>query len=193
MKHKLSVVVVIVVCALCAAPPQVQAASRDEMDLYLTTYRWSSMTSEGQDKSLRISSETLVGPAIGLRLHNNLNLVMEVLFGQPDASVTPGPSEKADTMALNLGLDYYIKHVDVSCGSLAPYLTGGLGALYFNQDSADGLDEWPFAYNLGGGLRWDMSGNTFFKFYYRWLWAQMKVTDQTELFHGYGVSFGFTF
>jgi opacity protein-like surface antigen len=168
-------------------------ASGPGMDLYLTSLRWSSVNSEGNGKTARISSETLVGPALGLRLHKHLNLITEVMFGNPDASVTPGPTNKADVMVVNVGLDGYIRHFDVSCGTLAPYLTGGLGAINFDQDSAGGFDEWPFSYNMGGGLRWDMSGHTFFKFYYRWLWANLKVTDQTELFHGYGVSFGFTF
>jgi len=168
-------------------------ASGQEMDLYLTSLRWSSVDSEGNGKTARISSETLVGPALGLRLHKHLNLITEIMFGNPDASVTPGPTDKADAMVVNVGLDGYIKRFDVSCGTLAPYLTGGLGTINFDQDSAGGFDEWPFSYNIGGGLRWDMGGKTFFKFYYRWLWANLKVTDQTELFHGYGVSFGFTF
>ncbi len=168
-------------------------ASGQELDLYLTTLRWSSMTSEGQGKTARISSETLVGPALGLRLHKHLNLVTEVMVGNPDASVTPGPTAKADVLSFTVGLDYYIKHFSVSCGSLAPYFNGGLGAMNLSQDSAGGFDEWPFTYGIAGGLRWDMSGDTFFKFYYRWLWANLEVTKQTELFHGYGVSFGFTF
>lgn len=186
-----SIAVAVLIVATIFSPGA--RASGQEMDLYLTTFRWSSMTSEGQGKTARVSSETLVGPALGLHLHKHLNLVTEAMFGNPDASVTPGPSGKADVLSINVGLDYYIKHINVSCGSLAPYLNGGLGAMNIDQDSASGFDEWPFTYGLAGGLRWDMSGNTFFKFYYRWLWANLKVTDQTELFHGYGVSFGFTF
>lgn len=123
-------------------------ASGQEMDLYLTSLRWSSVNSEGNGKTARISSETLVGPALGLRLHKHLNLVTEVMFGNPDASVTPGPSNKADVMAVNVGLDGYIKHFDVSCGTLAPYLTGGLGTINFDQDMPVVLTNGPFPITL---------------------------------------------
>ena len=169
------------------------ASHRDEMDLYLVTHRWSSVTSTGLGKTARISSETLVGPAFGLRLHRHLQLNTEVLFGSPDASVTPGPITQADVVYVNVGLDYYIKHVKATCGSLAPYITGGVGAMNLDQDAAGGLNEWPFTYNAGVGLRWNMPGNTFLKFHYRWIWSELEVTDQTELFDGYGLSFGFNF
>lgn len=194
MKHsRTKVILFSVLTVTMLMISNVQGSEREEIDISLTTYRWSTVTSTAPAKTARISSETLFGPAVGLRLNDYLNFNSEVLFGQPDAQVTPGPSTKADVVYVNVGLDYYIKHVDVSCGSLAPYIAGGLGAMNLDQESPNGLSEWPFAYNVGAGLRWNMDGNTFLKVYYRWLWADLKVTNQTELFHGYGISFGFNF
>lgn len=186
--------VLIVIVVSMMFTPCVLASDENGLDLYVVTHRWSTVVSTGVGKSARVSSETLVGPAFGLQLHKCLNLNAEVLLGQPDALVDPGGNNnKADALGIHAALDYYIKHVSVPCGSLAPYITGGLGAINFEQPGADGLNEWPFTYHGGVGLRWDMPGPNFFKFHYRWVWAELEVTDQTELFDGYGISFGFSF
>ena len=175
-------------------PMAVLANDDGDTQVFVSLHKWSTVLSEGNSKSVRLGSDILRGVGIGIPLNDTFTVNSEFLFGDPATTVTPGTNNTAEMMMFNLSLDTKIRRADWHNGDISPFINVGLGAMEFNQETTNGIDEWDMSYSLGAGINWDMGGgNTFLKFYYRWFWVDMDVTNSMELFDGVSFAFGMAF
>lgn len=89
----------------------------------------------------------------------------------------------------------------LNMGGISPYIGGGLGVGFVNIDidAIDGVDidasgdETGFAYQLGGGLMWNLADNVALDLGYRWRGVMLEDYEDDLNSHNVllGINFGF--
>jgi opacity protein-like surface antigen len=99
----------------------------------------------------------------------------------------------ADALFYNLNLN-----LNLLPYRLTPMITGGVGVImmYGKWDGGEKYgdtlaNETDFSYNIGAGIRYDVTNHLVLKVIYRATWMNMKDTDKTLLLNGVGIYVGF--
>jgi opacity protein-like surface antigen len=132
------------------------------------------------DYSLELKSGYILGGAIGTRLGDGLRAEAELSYARWNADHTEAQGDNHYDFDARghvsatylLGNVWYDVHNDTS---FTPYLGGGVGAAWveadtiFNHDDSFGYSEgeMAFAFQLGGGVKFDVTDNIAFDLGYR--------------------------
>ena len=142
--------------------------------------------------SMEISSSTGFGLGYGHNLNENLNINFDIFFSSADITASAfGITITGDSslISMHINLDYNILQ-----SRITPVITGGIGFINFSSDFVgDTFDETDFSYNLGAGLRFDISENFFIKGFYRPIWTKLQDTDETIMLGGISIILGYMF
>jgi opacity protein-like surface antigen len=148
----------------------------------------------GRDGELEL--EDLVGGGINFGYHLNeyLNINTDLVFSSADVNFfSPGVRslhDDADFFAWTVNLDYYILPT-----RFTPFLTGGIGLLYMDNWYDDywyccyppqqeiPISETDFLWNVGGGLRWELTDNIVLKLGYRLYGAELEYANEHMFMH----------
>lgn len=130
------------------------------------------------DIKMELDDTIAGGIGYGYNFNDHFNLNMDIFYGKSEIKANAlDESLKADTDML--GFDF---NVDVNFlkNRITPMITGGFGWITFKGD-VEGIDfdETDFSYNVGGGIRWDISDHFLIKAVYRSLWTKLEDTDDS--------------
>lgn len=138
---------------------------------------------------LDVEDTFVVGAGLGVNLNDNINLNFDAWTGGTDIKLRGLGKADSDLVGVDVNLDYNILRTEVT-----PVITGGIGFIRFSGSLDDrSFDETDFSYNLGGGVRWDLSRNFFLKGLYRFTWTKLDDTQNRILFDGFSFSVGYVF
>lgn len=148
--------------------------------------------------SLEFDSGFGGGVGFGYNLSDHWNLNTEIGGGTTDfdASGFGGTATGDATLFVwNVNVDYNILKK-----RLTPFVTAGVGLLHMDGDASGpgpllGVDisQTGASWNVGGGLRWDISDRVFAKVAYRATWAFLQDADNVSFFHGANLGVGMKF
>jgi opacity protein-like surface antigen len=145
-------------------------------------------TIPGLEFSAKVDSTTLYGLGFGGNINDHFNLNTDFLFGSQDWTATwedVTVTEDYNLWLWDINLDY-----NVWKGRLTPLVTGGIGFLNINGGL---VSETHFSYNLGAGLRWDLTDNLSLKALYRWTSTWDALEDSDDKLELDGFSFGIVY
>ena len=150
-------------------------------------------TATGLGVTIKLDDNIAGGLGAGTNLSDNFNLNTSLFYGSKDITGTVSAvTLKGDTTLFgwDVNVDYNILK-----GRITPMITGGIGFIAFNGDwkgTAD-FQETDFSYNIGGGLRWDVTNNFLIKAIYKATWTKLEDTDEAIRFDGINLSIGYIF
>jgi len=142
----------------------------------------------GLEFTAKVDSTTLYGVGLGANINDHFNLNTDFLFGSQDWTATwedVTVTEGYNLWLWDINLDY-----NVLKGRLTPLVIGGIG--YLNISGED-VSEGHFSYNLGVGLRWDLTDNLSLKALYRWTSTSDELEDSDDKMELDGFSFGIAY
>jgi opacity protein-like surface antigen len=150
-------------------------------------------TIAGSKVSFKLDDTIAGGIGYGYNFSDYFNVNMDLSYGRTNSTSTLlGISFKDHTnlIAGDLNLDF-----NVLRSRLTPLVTGGIGVIRFKGAITEGFDfdESDFSYNVGGGVRWDVSDHFFIKAIYRSIWTKMKDADKSIRFNVGALSIGYIF
>ena len=193
----ISVLIVIfaVVPVFCYAVDDQDRARRAEF--YLMGQYAGGDTVSGLGLEAKLDSTSSAGLGLGYNLSSYLNFNWSMYYGQTKMKAQSyygipayrRVSADTDVFAMDFNLDYNILKYP-----LTPVISGGIG--FINYSGSVGIfdfNETDFSYNLGAGLRWDISRNFFIKAVYKATWTKLKDTDGTVCLDGPALFVGFVF
>lgn len=153
-------------------------------------------TFAGLKSTLALDNTIVGGLGYGFNVNDNVNINTDWYFGSTDITGrVSGVTLRGDTRLLGWDLNLDINFLKTR---FTPLLTGGIGFINFNGswNSAVGnedFSETDFSYNLGGGLRWDVSDHFVVKALYKATWTKLKYTDDNIMLDGVSLSVGYVF
>lgn len=149
-------------------------------------------SASGSGLTIEMDDAPTGGFGIGFNWFDHVNLNLGFYFGQADFTGSGfGAGVTSDTFFWGMDLNV---DVLVLTSRLTPVVTGGLGFMSFSGDFAGAsFHETDFAYNIGGGVRWDFADHWFLKFLYRVRWTQLQNTDEQLLLQGLSLSIGYVY
>ena len=140
----------------------------------------------------------LYGVQLGWNATDHWNINTDLSYGSIDvtgAGTVRGTNFTAqgdqNTFLWMVNVDY-----NILTGQFTPFVTGGVGWGYSSGDVsvtgggvtvATSVDTSGFAWNVGGGARWDITENLFAKVFYRIIW------DEADNRSGVAFSLGWMF
>jgi opacity protein-like surface antigen len=163
-----------------------------ELLLIVNPVSVSQTTSSKYNADLKIEDTTFYAFGLGVNLNDHFNLNFDASFftnfdfklSQNDVLVN---HSDVDSMSMNLNLDYNILKERIT-----PLVSAGVGFIRFDGSWDNTLfgsfSETDLTYNLGAGLRWDITDNIGFKAIYRNMWALIKDADDPARFDGISFS-----
>jgi len=140
------------------------------------------------------------GFGFGYNFNENLNVNTSFIFGSTDIEIknlSGGMIGEGDTdfFLSNVNLDYNIMK-----DSFTPFVTGGIGYVkydgnlkYNGNPNSESIDSSDFSWNLGAGLRWDVSEKWLLKATYATNWTELDDADDTSRFWSVSLSLGYKF
>jgi opacity protein-like surface antigen len=145
------------------------------------------------DARIKVDDTPFFGGGMGYNLNDHFNLNAELVGGRVEFLGHPVgiPELQAHSMTTlwlgDINLDYNILK-----SRLTPLVTGGAGfAKWRNHDKGTGEVHWD--YNLGAGVRWDMSNHLALRVIYRATWTEMTKADEPFRFGGIAASLIYMF
>ena len=172
-----------------------QAGSRKgKSEIFILAQSMSGDKTTGLGVSTEFDDTIVWGVGYGANFNDHLNLNTDLFFGSTDITGGGfGETIEGDTTLVgwDLNLDYNILKYKIT-----PMVTGGIGFISFNGDfgaSASDFSEVDFSYNIGGGVRWDVTAHFLIKLLYRATWTNLKDSDDSILFDGISLSLGYVF
>lgn len=145
-----------------------------------------------------ISSTHGGGFGLGINLTDHMNVNTEFIFTTFDSD------SAIDALDIQLGAFIWNANLDFNLlkSRLTPVISGGLGFFRFDNDTdvfVDGqgneytTEETNFSWNVGAGLRWDVTNQFLIKAMYRINWTQFTNADDHLELDGLMVGIGATF
>ncbi|MBI5676564.1 MAG: porin family protein [Nitrospirae bacterium] len=191
------VAVVLVMLATLAVTSSICSAEewsrKGKGEFFVFGQSMSSDAVTGLGIELEIDDTIVGGFGVGTNLTDHVNLNTELFFGSTDVTARGfGSSINGDTTLF--GGDFNLD-INILKGRITPLITGGIGFINFNGDYDGGssFQETDFSYNVGGGLRWDITDHFLFKAMYKATWTTMEDSDESLRFDGANVNIGYMF
>ena len=146
------------------------------------------------------------GINFGYHITDHFNINTDFLYSSADlhfSSPGLGLNEDADFLAWTVNLDYYILPT-----RFTPFLTAGLGILsldngyddyyywydwYYCCDQEIPFSDVNFLWNVGAGIRWDVTDNIFLKAAYRLSGSELEYSSDHMFMHSVVAFIGFRF
>ncbi len=181
-------------CVMTSTVCRAQEWSRTgKSELFAFGQYMSGDTATGLGIALELDDSIVGGFGGGTNFNDHFNLNTDLFFGSTDVAAKGSLSSlKGDTTLFgwDINLDFNILK-----GHITPVLTGGIGLIKFDGDYENGtpFEETDFSYNIGGGLRWDVTDHFLIKTMYRATWTKIKDTDEVIRFDGINLSIGYIF
>ena len=144
-----------------------------------------------------LDSSFLLGVGFGYNLTERVNANAGVLLGYTDLTATLFDSiplkDDSIILAWNANVDYNVWET-----RLTPFVTAGIGTINFTTTTVvDGyvlLSQSSMSFNLGGGVRWDVTDKIYLKGLYRATWSEMfENSEEYTLLDGFELSVGYLF
>ena len=150
-------------------------------ELFLAVQQMGEDSTTGLGVDLCLDKTTLGGFGLGINFSDHLNFNTTLLFGSTDMTGSSGfGTVEIDltTVVWDFNLDYNIFKERIT-----PVVSGGLGFIrYANTD--DNVGETDFSYNVGGGVRWDISKSCMLKVLYKATWTTLEDADSKVMLDG---------
>jgi opacity protein-like surface antigen len=155
----------------------------------------------GEDSGITIDMETddtfVGGIGMGFNINDYINVNTGLWYGNTDLLIKGSYQgsfigefeEDFNMLGWDLNIDYNILKT-----RLTPMVTGGIGFVNFSGDiEDDDISETNFSYNLGVGLRFDITDRLLVKAVYHLIWTELEDADEKTNLDGLRVSIGFIF
>ncbi|MEA2076685.1 MAG: outer membrane beta-barrel protein [Candidatus Marinimicrobia bacterium] len=122
--------------------------------------------------------------------HNGdyININMDVFFGYIGWSATGYDVSMTDQYFTIKGLDVNIDAFLMY--QITPLATAGIGIMIFENDDIDILES-NLSFNMGAGVRWDITEQIFVKGLYRSTWTKLENTYKSLRFGGISILVGY--
>ncbi len=179
---------VLVISPLCYCEEWFGRKDKSEFLLIVNPVSISDTESTKYNATLKIEDTTFYAFGAGFNVHDNINLNFDAAFFtnfdfKLKQNHTVVDHADVDSMSMNFNLDYNILNQRIT-----PVVSAGLGFIRFDGDwdnSFFGIfSETDFTYNVGAGLRWDITDFIGFKAVYRNMWALLEDADDPTRFDG---------
>lgn len=167
----------LLVCAVALAVPG--GALALDLDLYGGLYGGLSLLEDADTgpgtPDAKFDPGFAVGGTFGARIVDafTARVELDVSYRRHEVDEVGNASGDGDANAVGLLANFWLDLINRS--SFTPYVGGGLGAAYinFNDIEAGGVevvddDDWVFAWQLGGGVGWEVTPNVTIGLDYRW-------------------------
>jgi opacity protein-like surface antigen len=145
-----------------------------------------------EELSIELDDTIAGGLGYGYNFNDHFNLNFDLFYGQTDvkgAAFDESVSGDTKLIGSDINIDFNILK-----SRLTPLITGGIGYVHFNGDfEGNNFDETDFSYNIGGGLRWDVTDHLLLKAVYRSLWTKLEDTEESLRFDVIALSVGYMF
>ena len=195
-RSKLKLILILVTLSLVSSPhaDEFDRGGKGEVYGIIQQLNGDSVTGSafGISTELELDDTISGGIGFGYNFNNHINLNTDTLFGVTDVNgKARGVMVEGDTFmwGWNLNLD-----INVLPTRVTPVITGGVGFIHFNGDfEGFTFQETDFSYNLGVGIRWDVTDHFLVKGMYRGFWTELQDTDDQILLDGVNLSVGFAF
>ncbi|MHC4440119.1 MAG: porin family protein [Planctomycetota bacterium] len=146
--------------------------------------------------TLDIDEELIYGVGYGYNLTDHWNFNADLLFGSADTDIKVG-NTKADTV----DMDYILIDINFDYNfwksRFTPLVTGGIGIMDFSIDTdavgVGSVDESNVSFNLGAGVRWDVSDKFFLKAIYRSIWTELDDSGDDLQYDNFSLSVAYMF
>jgi opacity protein-like surface antigen len=150
----------------------------------------------GRDGDLELEDLFGGGITFGYHINEHLAVNTDLVFSRAEMNfAAPGVRtlhDDADFFAWTVNLEYYILPT-----RFTPFLTAGIGFLYMDNWYDDDywyyccgapdreilISETDFLWNVGGGLRWDVTDNVVLKLGYRIYGTELEYADEHMFMH----------
>jgi opacity protein-like surface antigen len=171
----------VVACTICNGE---EFSRKNKGEFFVTVQTLGISDTEYPDNTYEFDNTNLYGLGFGFNLDDHFNINTDLLFGGTESVSSDGFEANDNICAWNLNLDYNILK-----SALTPCATGGIGFMSMTGD-VEGVDyqESHFSYNLGAGVRWDITNALALKVMYRALWAEWEGADGASKFDGISAS-----
>ncbi len=133
------------------------------------------------------------GIGAGYNYNDHINLNFDLLFTSTDVTAKGfGSTLEGDSTLI--GWDVNLD-INILKSRITPMITGGIGFIRFDGEYETGtpFEETDFSYNVGGGVRCDVTDHFLIKAIYRATWTKMEDTDEAILLDGITLNVGYIF
>ena len=146
----------------------------------------------GEKFSIKLDDTIAGGLGYGFNFNDHFNLNFDLFYGQADVKGNPfGERVSGDTNLIGFDMN---ADLNVLKNRLTPLITAGIGYIRFDGDfEGNDFDETDFSYNVGGGIRWDVTDHLLLKVVYRSLWTKLEDTEDSLRFDVIALSIGYIF
>ena len=149
--------------------------------------------SDFEKLELELDDTVAGGLGIGYNLNENLNVNFDMFFASTDMTgkyYSRQAKVDTDMIGMDVNLEFNIlKRADTP---VTPLITGGIGCIRFENDDLK-IGETDFSYNLGAGVRWEITKNFFIKGIYRATWTKLEDSDGNIMLDGMTLNVGYIF
>lgn len=128
--------------------------------------------------------DTFIGGAgFGYNFNDHVNINADIWFGPSDIRITFENDEIANINLSLWGMDFNIDY-NILKKRITPLITGGIGFIYLyeygNKDTFNLINdsETSLSYNLGAGLRWNISRDVAIKALYKNYWTEFDDLER---------------
>lgn len=146
----------------------------------------------GEEFTMNFDDTIAGGLGYGYNVNDHFNINSDIFYGRSDINSDPyGIDVRADTdmSGVDVNLDFNILK-----SRLTPLITGGIGWVNFRGDfNGYDFNETDFSYNIGGGVRWDVTNYLLLKAAYRLLWTKLEDTKDSLRFDVITLNIGYIF
>ena len=142
-----------------------------------------------------MDNTNVYGIGFGYNISDHWNINTGLLFGSADTNV-----KIVDVTVETPDMEYILWDINVDYNilksRLTPLVTAGIGLVDFSIDTTTHVGkvhESNSSYNLGAGVRWDITDNFLLKVIYRATWTEVHNSDSDQKFDGVSVSVAYMF
>lgn len=169
----------------------------NKAEIFMVVHQWSESDSTGGGVTMDFDKSTMFGLGGGINMNDHVNLNGNMYFGSLDVMGhldssyynNVGVSSDSTVIGLDMNIDLYLLK-----GRVTPLVTGGIGYVSFSGDVEGwSFSETDFSYNLGAGVRCDVSDHFFIKALYKSTWVTLEDADDSSKFDGLSVAVGYVF
>ena len=145
----------------------------------------------GEEFTINFDDTIAGGLGYGYNLNDHFNINFDFFYGQSDLKSDPygiNVEDETDMLGVDMNLDFNILK-----SRLTPLITGGIGWITFIDLNEYNFNETDFSYNIGGGVRWDVTNHLLLKATYRSLWTKLEDTEDSLRFDVITLNIGYIF
>jgi opacity protein-like surface antigen len=187
----------LLVLSICSAPAW---SRKGNNEIFAFGQAVSGDTTTGSDISFEIEDSFVGGLGAGTNFSDHFNLNADLFVGAADCTAEYTVTTSYYTADATLEWTSFLFGCDINLdvnalkSRITPMATGGIGLITFGGDVIGvAFSETDFSYNIGGGIRWDVTDHILIKALYRVIGTKLQDTDDAIYFTGIYVSLGYAY